>query len=82
MTVSLGTTKGRDQSQPPTGPGLMRSTELIEQELATAEAALKIGNDGKARVCARRAVTIFVPRGEHCELRDVRITNIGHDKVT
>ena len=36
----------------------MRSTELIEQELATAEAALKIGNDGKARVCARRAVAL------------------------
>jgi len=29
---------------------------LIEQELATAEQALKIGNQGKARVCARRAV--------------------------
>jgi cellobiose phosphorylase len=30
----------------------------------------------------RTEVTIFVPRGEHCELRDVRITNIGHDEAT
>ena len=29
---------------------------LIEQELAAAEAARKEGNEGKARVCARRAV--------------------------
>ncbi len=29
---------------------------LIEQELATAQAAQQRGNDGKARVCARRAV--------------------------
>ncbi|MBI3365403.1 MAG: hypothetical protein HY033_10880, partial [Ignavibacteriae bacterium] len=29
--------------------------EQIEKELATAREALKIGNAGKARVCARRA---------------------------
>ena len=29
---------------------------LIEQELAAAQAAQQRGNDGKARVCARRAV--------------------------
>lgn len=29
---------------------------LIEQELAVAEVAWKEGNEGKARVCARRAV--------------------------
>jgi hypothetical protein len=29
---------------------------LIEQELGAAEAAWKEGNEGKARVCARRAV--------------------------
>ncbi len=34
----------------------MAPADLIEQELAAAEAAWKIGNDGKARVCARRAV--------------------------
>jgi hypothetical protein len=31
---------------------------LIERELAAAEAALKAANDGKARVCARRAVAL------------------------
>jgi hypothetical protein len=31
---------------------------LIEQELAAAEAACKNGNEGKARVCARRAVAL------------------------
>ncbi|TLY35641.1 MAG: hypothetical protein E6K60_10300 [Nitrospirae bacterium] len=31
---------------------------LIEQELAAAEAASKDGNEGKARVCARRAVAL------------------------
>lgn len=36
----------------------MTRPDLIEQELAAAEAALKIGNDGKARVCARRAVAL------------------------
>ena len=30
----------------------------IERELAAAEAALKADNDGKARVCARRAVAL------------------------
>jgi hypothetical protein len=30
--------------------------EAIEKELATAREALRIGNDGMARVCARRAV--------------------------
>jgi cellobiose phosphorylase len=29
----------------------------------------------------RTEVTIFVPRGEHCELRDVRITNVGDADV-
>jgi len=36
----------------------MTQALLIEQELAAAEAALKIGNEGKARVCARRAVAL------------------------
>jgi hypothetical protein len=36
----------------------MTHANLIEQELAAAEAASKIGNDGKARVCARRAVAV------------------------
>ena len=36
----------------PTVPGEL----LIEQELAAAEAAWKDANEGKARVCARRAV--------------------------
>jgi hypothetical protein len=31
---------------------------LIEQELAAAEAARQNSNDGKARVCARRAVAL------------------------
>ena len=35
---------------------LMTPTALIEQELAAAEAAQQDSNDGKARVCARRAV--------------------------
>jgi hypothetical protein len=34
----------------------MTLAALIEQELAAAEAAQHDGNDGKARVCARRAV--------------------------
>ena len=34
------------------------STTLIEQELAAAEAARQDRNDGKARVCARRAVAL------------------------
>ena len=34
----------------------MQPAALIEQELAAAEAAWKNDNDGKARVCARRAV--------------------------
>lgn len=36
----------------------MDPPDVIEQELDAAEAALKIGNEGKARVCARRAVAI------------------------
>lgn len=36
----------------------MTQVELTEQELATAEAAWKIGNSGKARGCARRAVAL------------------------
>ncbi len=31
---------------------------MIEQELAAAQAAQQDGNDGKARVCARRAVAL------------------------
>ena len=34
----------------------MTPATLIEQELAAAQAAQQNGNDGKARVCARRAV--------------------------
>ena len=37
---------------------LMRPTALIEQEIAAAEAARQGRNDGKARVCARRAVAL------------------------
>ncbi len=36
----------------------MTPTALIEQELAAAEAARQDSNDGKARVCARRAVAL------------------------
>jgi hypothetical protein len=36
----------------------MTPTALIEQELAAAEAARRDSNDGKARVCARRAVAL------------------------
>ena len=36
----------------------MTPAALIEQELAAAEAARKNSNDGKARVCARRAVAL------------------------
>ena len=36
----------------------MTQAALIEQELAAAEAAMKEANDGKARVCARRAVAL------------------------
>jgi hypothetical protein len=36
----------------------MTPTALIEQELAAAEAARQDNNDGKARVCARRAVAL------------------------
>jgi len=34
--------------------------EQIEKELAMAEAALREANEGKARVCARRAVALAV----------------------
>jgi len=37
-------------------PGKEYYLEEIEKEFASAREALKIGNDGKARVCARRAV--------------------------
>lgn len=40
----------------PEGLRLVTPAALIEQELAAAEAAQHDGNDGKARVCARRAV--------------------------
>ncbi len=36
----------------------MADPDLIEQELAAAEVAWKDGNEGKARVCARRAVAL------------------------
>jgi hypothetical protein len=36
----------------------MTQAALIERELAAAEAAAKDSNDGKARVCARRAVAL------------------------
>jgi hypothetical protein len=36
----------------------MTPATLIEQELAAAQAAQQEGNDGKARVCARRAVAL------------------------
>ncbi len=36
----------------------MEQAALIERELAAAEAAAKDANDGKARVCARRAVAL------------------------
>jgi hypothetical protein len=36
----------------------MTPAALIEQELATAETARQDSNDGKARVCARRAVAL------------------------
>jgi hypothetical protein len=36
----------------------MTPTALIEHELAAAEAARHDNNDGKARVCARRAVAL------------------------
>jgi hypothetical protein len=36
----------------------MAQPPLVEQELATAEKAFKTGNDGRARVCARRAVAL------------------------
>ncbi len=36
----------------------MIQPSLIDQELATAEEAMKNGNDGRARVCARRAVAL------------------------
>ena len=38
----------------------MPQTVLIEQELAAAAAAWKDANEGKARVCARRAVALAV----------------------
>ena len=36
------------------------NTEKINKELITAENALKDGNEGKARVCARRAVSFAI----------------------
>ena len=36
----------------------MVNSALIEQEFAAAEVAWKDGNEGKARVCARRAVAL------------------------
>ena len=39
-------------------PRVMTPAVLIEQELAAAEVARQDNNDGKARVCARRAVAL------------------------
>ena len=36
----------------------MTQAALVEQELAAGETAMKEANDGKARVCARRAVAL------------------------
>ncbi len=36
----------------------MSCTALIDQELRAADVAWKAGNEGKARVCARRAVAL------------------------
>ena len=41
----------------------MTSTALIEQELAAAKAARQDSNDGKARVCVRRAVALATEAG-------------------
>jgi hypothetical protein len=41
---------------------------LIEQELNAAEAAQERGNDGKARVCARRAVAQAAEAWRHSRL--------------
>ena len=41
----------------------MTPAALIEQELAAAEAARQNSNDGKARVCARRAVALATEAG-------------------
>jgi hypothetical protein len=49
---SCGTPSRRENFQ------FMTQPTLIEQELSMAEAAWKIGNEGKARVCARRAVAL------------------------
>jgi hypothetical protein len=38
--------------------GFMNRSEQIEKELAMAEGALRQVNEGKARVCARRAVAL------------------------
>lgn len=48
------------RSPHPPGPVLLIVTPatLIEQELAAAQAAQQDGNNGKARVCARRAVAL------------------------
>jgi hypothetical protein len=43
---------------PSEGPRLLTPAALIEQELSAAEAARQNSNDGKARVCARRAVAL------------------------
>ena len=49
----------------------MRRREQIEQELAKAETGLREGNDGLARVCARRAVALgaqdWMERNERSE---------------
>ena len=39
---------------------IAQARRQISKELETAETALRIGNDGKARVCARRAAGIAI----------------------
>jgi hypothetical protein len=48
----------------------MATTPLVERELRAAEAAWKVGNEGKARVCARRAVALAATSWSTREDRD------------
>ena len=58
--------------------------ELIEKEFSTAQEALKIGNDGKARVCARRAagqaITWFLSEHPNAEWGRDAMTQLLHLK--
>ncbi len=44
---------------PPTDP-LAEALRLAEEELATGTTAALAGNEGRARVCGRRAVAVFI----------------------